>query len=191
MMVDAAGKKKSRKATGGKKAPAAKAPAKKAARKTRAAGAGTVSAAERERMIREAAYFRAAQRGFTGGDPLVDWLDAEAEINAQLGPQRTRARPAKGAAADDHQQTLKERLEKANQQLERLRARTARLRKDARAEWEHELTRLHGLRDTLEQQAKELTKKTRSKSEVLRTQAEQAWKDFKAGVERIRRRFEP
>lgn len=31
-------------------------------------------------MVEEAAYFRAAKRGFKGGDPLVDWLEAEAEI---------------------------------------------------------------------------------------------------------------
>lgn len=42
-----------------------------------------VSADERERMIAEAAYFRAQQRGFTG-DPLEDWLSAEAEVDRRL-----------------------------------------------------------------------------------------------------------
>jgi hypothetical protein len=36
---------------------------------------------ERNRMIAEAAYFRAQARGFAGGDPVDDWLAAEAEIN--------------------------------------------------------------------------------------------------------------
>ena len=35
-------------------------------------------------MIAEAAYFRAERRGFQGGDPVADWLEAEAEINARL-----------------------------------------------------------------------------------------------------------
>jgi hypothetical protein len=37
----------------------------------------------RHRMIAEAAYQRAAQRGFQGGSALADWLAAEAEIDAQ------------------------------------------------------------------------------------------------------------
>lgn len=37
-------------------------------------------------MIAEAAYFRAASRGFQGGDPVQDWLAAEAEIDRVLPP---------------------------------------------------------------------------------------------------------
>lgn len=52
-----------------------------------AAGSGTVerpgslSREERERLIAEAAYHRAQQRGFVGGDPVEDWLAAEREID--------------------------------------------------------------------------------------------------------------
>ena len=35
-------------------------------------------------MIEEAAYYRAEKRGFSGGDPVADWLAAEAEIDALL-----------------------------------------------------------------------------------------------------------
>lgn len=35
-------------------------------------------------MIAEAAYFRALQRGFNGGNPLDDWLAAEREISRLL-----------------------------------------------------------------------------------------------------------
>lgn len=38
---------------------------------------------ERARLIAEAAYFRAQQRGFTEGDPTEDWLAAEREIDAK------------------------------------------------------------------------------------------------------------
>jgi len=34
----------------------------------------------RHQMIKEAAYFRAEERNFIGGDPVEDWLAAEAEI---------------------------------------------------------------------------------------------------------------
>jgi hypothetical protein len=35
-------------------------------------------------MIEEAAYFLAEKRGFSRGDPVADWLAAEAEIDALL-----------------------------------------------------------------------------------------------------------
>lgn len=36
---------------------------------------------ERHHLIEQAAYFRAADRGFQPQDPLNDWLKAQAEIN--------------------------------------------------------------------------------------------------------------
>jgi hypothetical protein len=35
---------------------------------------------DRYQMIQEAAYFRAENRNFTGGDPVEDWLAAETDI---------------------------------------------------------------------------------------------------------------
>lgn len=40
--------------------------------------------AERQRMISEAAYFLAEQRGFGSGDELNDWLQAESQVNSRL-----------------------------------------------------------------------------------------------------------
>ena len=39
---------------------------------------------DRLRMIAEAAYFRAEQRGFVPGNEVEDWLAAEMEIDALL-----------------------------------------------------------------------------------------------------------
>lgn len=58
-------------------------------------------------MIAEAAYYRAAARGFQGGDPLDDWLAAEAEITdmtqqqkeEQAAYERLRAEVRKGLSA--------------------------------------------------------------------------------------------
>jgi Protein of unknown function (DUF2934) len=44
----------------------------------------TVSAEQRRSMIAESAYRRAERRGFTGGDPVADWLDSEKEVDALL-----------------------------------------------------------------------------------------------------------
>jgi hypothetical protein len=40
-------------------------------------------------MIAEAAYYLAQKRGFSGGDPVSDWIAAESEINTRLGQERT------------------------------------------------------------------------------------------------------
>jgi hypothetical protein len=39
---------------------------------------------EHHEQVAVAAYFHAEHRGFNGGDPVADWLAAEAEINAAL-----------------------------------------------------------------------------------------------------------
>jgi len=44
----------------------------------------TVSPEERHQWIAKAAYLRAAARDFVGGDPLLDWLAAEGEMNALI-----------------------------------------------------------------------------------------------------------
>ncbi len=63
------------------------------------AGASPVNTAERCRLIAEAAYLRAERRGFSGGDPQQDWLEAEAEVDRMLlhrwpenGPHETVSR---------------------------------------------------------------------------------------------------
>ena len=45
---------------------------------------GQIPAEQREHMIAEAAYYLAEHRGFQGGDPVRDWLQAEAEIDHRL-----------------------------------------------------------------------------------------------------------
>jgi phasin family protein len=43
----------------------------------------TVSPLARWKMVSEAAYYRAQERGFIGGNPINDWMDAEKEIDAK------------------------------------------------------------------------------------------------------------
>jgi len=38
----------------------------------------------RHEMIAREAYLRAEARGFQGGDPVADWLEAEAEVDRML-----------------------------------------------------------------------------------------------------------
>jgi hypothetical protein len=53
---------------------------------------------ERHRMIAEAAYYLAEKRRFQGGDPLLDWLEAERAIDRFLRrPRRLGLRFLAGA----------------------------------------------------------------------------------------------
>ena len=45
---------------------------------------GTGDGADRQEMIAIAAYYRAERRSFDGGDLMLDWLEAEAEIDAAV-----------------------------------------------------------------------------------------------------------
>ena len=44
----------------------------------------TMTADQRYSMIQTAAYLRAEKRGFQGGNPVQDWVDAEHEIDGML-----------------------------------------------------------------------------------------------------------
>ena len=44
-----------------------------------------ITSEQRLQLIAEAAYFRAQARGFEGGDPIADWLDAEREVDQSIG----------------------------------------------------------------------------------------------------------
>ena len=43
---------------------------------------------QRKHMIEIAAYYRAEHRGFQDGNPLQDWLEAEAEIERLMNEKR-------------------------------------------------------------------------------------------------------
>ena len=47
-------------------------------------GRADVSAEEMRKLIAEAAYYRAKQRGFAPGHELEDWVQAEAEVIGRL-----------------------------------------------------------------------------------------------------------
>jgi hypothetical protein len=48
-----------------------------------------VTPEQRLAMIKEAAYFKAEKRGFSGGNDADDWADAEREIDELLAKARS------------------------------------------------------------------------------------------------------
>lgn len=47
-----------------------------------------VSAEELRKLVSEAAYYRAKQRGFKPGHEIEDWIQAEAEVLRRIGTER-------------------------------------------------------------------------------------------------------
>jgi hypothetical protein len=48
-------------------------------------GRADISVEEMRKLISEAAYYRAKQRGFAPGHELEDWIQAEAEVKRRMG----------------------------------------------------------------------------------------------------------
>lgn len=67
------------------KKPAAPAATRKTKQAAQPIKGTSVTPEQRYNMIAEAAYYRAEARGFVGGEPAQDWVEAEAEIDAALG----------------------------------------------------------------------------------------------------------
>lgn len=55
-----------------------------AAKRKPAPKTNVITSEERQRMIDEAAYYIAQKRGFAGGDPRQDWLEAAAQIDRMI-----------------------------------------------------------------------------------------------------------
>jgi hypothetical protein len=121
-----------------------------------------VTSSQREQMIAEAAYFRAERRGFNGGDPVRDWCEAEAEIDARL------------RQLEDGQfvERIEEVLESAVKKVAVVRRKVARLSREARDEWERDLDKLAILRDTLKPKLVEIKEQGERAGRKVREQAE-------------------
>jgi len=61
-------------------APESRTGTRSARRKSTSKHSAALDDQARREMIAIAAYYRAERRGFTPGDPLNDWVEAEAEI---------------------------------------------------------------------------------------------------------------
>jgi hypothetical protein len=131
------------------------------------ATARKVSSGQRRQMIAEAAYFRAEQRGFNG-DPVEDWMAAEAEVDARLDE----------LSKDDLLERLEAGLATANKKLTSFRRKVTTLSADARKEWQQDIEKLGKLRDNLRKQLKVLREQGEEASHKGRQQAEKGWQEI-------------
>lgn len=134
-----------------------------------------LSPAERRKLIAEAAYHRAERRGFRSGDPVLDWLDAEAEVDAKFRP----------GIKDRALEKLKSRVQIANLKLTELKPKIAALRKEARSEINEEIERLGELKENLDGKLAEIRVKTGHAKQKAKREAEAVWDELAALMHRI------
>ena len=128
------------------------------------------AAQRRQAMIQEAAYLRAERRGFVGGDPVADWLEAEAEIDRRLA-----AEAQEGSGGPGPIEQFEAQLAALDQEMRRLLGKAREAGSDIRTEIESELEKLRPLRTNAEERLTE-----------LREQSAQAWDEMKKGVHSAR-----
>jgi hypothetical protein len=137
---------------------------------------------QRQRMIAEAAYLRAERRGFQGGDPLDDWLQAEAEIDRQdLGGEQ----PARAGLADQ----LAAQLRDWDGQVSALATKARDLSSTVRAELERELERLKPLRAAAGQALEDMRQRAGQATDDLRAISDKVRGELADGLEHLAKRL--
>ena len=169
---------------------AARSTAKRAAPAKPAEGSGmTVTPEQRYQMIAEAAYFHAERRGFVGGDPGLDWAEAEAEIDRLLqSPWRPGMEP-QVSAKEAFQNRLEAQLKEWDTLLDELKAKASDAGSELRLDYEKQLDVLGAKRAALQTKALELRKRTEDVWEDLKSGTEKAWDDMRDALNRIASRF--
>jgi TolA-binding protein len=143
----------------------------------------SANAAKRRHMIEEAAYYRAERRSFSGGDPVADWLEAEAEIDGMLQKQ-----PAAGETPGPIEQ-FEAQLKAMDEEIRRLMGKARGVQAQVRTDLEQELERLRPLRRAAEERLTELRGRSGAAWEEVRKGVDSAREDLNAALSAITKRW--
>ena len=138
-------------------------------------------------MITEAAYYRAERRGFQGGDPVADWLEAEAEIETML---RGASEPGKEKTAKEaFQEKLETQLREWDKKLDGLKGKAKKAKADLRHDLEAQLEALRAQRAAAHDKLQELRQRSENAWEDLKEGAEKTWDEMQKAIDSIVARF--
>ena len=140
---------------------------------------------EHREMIAVAAYYRAEHRGFREGDPVDDWLKAEAEIEQVLQAQPGTAASTK----QSFQAKLEAQLEAWDGKLAELKTKAAESKVKTRAELEKQLQGIAILRTEAEGKLAQLRKRSDDAWLDLREETAKVWDELRAALDRTVKRF--
>lgn len=134
----------------------------------------------RQQMIATAAYYRAEQRGFNGGDPSIDWCEAEMEVDQIL----------QGSVTDDKDMAqLEALLTEWDTQFEKLKKKVAKAKTQTRAEYQKQLQLIADKRTVISDKLKNLRQHTGEVWDDLKSAIENAWDEMCQETERLASRF--
>lgn len=125
-------------------------------------------------MIAETAYFLAHERGFTGGDPVSDWIEAERRVDGQLS----------ALAVARMVERLESGVATAAKKLGALKRRVSTLAATARSELNPDVEKLDALKLTLRSRLDELRERGDQVSEKALHQAEKVWTELSDALQR-------
>lgn len=138
-------------------------------------------------MIAVAAYYRAEHRGFDGGDPSNDWLEAEAEINRLLAQGDGSDKQA--AAKRAFQEKLEAQLREWDERLDDLQAKAQALKATARKESAKQIKALGEMRALAATRLQELRRHSEDAWEDMKEGIEKSWKEMRDAIEQAAKRF--
>jgi hypothetical protein len=140
-----------------------------------------VTREERHRMIAETAYFLAQERGFHGGDPVTDWLEAERRVDRQL----------LALATAKLVQRLESGIAAAASNVAAIKHRAQTLAADARTELHADVEKLDALRSSLRGTLLDLKDRSEEVSHKALDRAEQLWSELNETLQRVSARKRP
>ncbi len=135
----------------------------------------SVTPEERHRMIAETAYFLAQERGFHGGDPVADWIEAERRVDRQL-------LTVTAARLVEH---LESGVVAASKSLTSLKRRVSTKAASARAELSADVEKLDALKRSLQSRLEEIKDRSAEVSKSALHQAEKAWNELNETLQRV------
>lgn len=141
-----------------------------------------VTAEERRQMIQQAAYLRAERRGFVNGDPMTDWLDAEAEINAHF-PEC--ANDDERRPKDRKLDLLEKQLYAANQGFHDILLRLENVYDHVREEWHEDLDALRQARESFETKIDEIRELTGPAKQKCKREADRLFKAVGDAIKKL------
>ena len=156
---------------------------------TAATSGGPVNGEQRHQLIATEAYYRAERRGFCQGDPFLDWLEAEAEIDRRLAQSSTAAHPTTAAAKRAFVEKLKGELRDFDARLEHLHQQAGKAKRAVRIEYESLIGILTEKRATADRWLREWRGRSEATWTDLSAEAEKLWREMRETIDEAASRF--
>jgi hypothetical protein len=144
-----------------------------------------ITAERRYQMIAAAAYYRAERRAFKDGDPITDWLEAEAEIDRMIEQSLMSTKQTQAAAKRLFMDRLELELRGFDAKLKELTDKARKAKRSVRAEYKKQIEAIAEKRAVADQRLRELKDRSEASWEDLKGGAEKLWQELRQTIEQM------